>query len=389
MRVPVNSADRLKRLPPYLFVAIDEKKKAALARGADIISLGVGDPDLPTPPHIVAAGQRALADPANHQYPFGSGLKRFRLAVAQWYEKRFSVTLNPDTEIHSLIGSKDGLTHLPLAFVNPGDLVLIPEPAYPAYNSAVLLAGGSPYFIPLLEKNKFLPDLALVPRDILRKAKFLYLNFPGNPTSAVADAAFFESVVKLAREHGFFVAHDAPYSEMYFSEPPISFLSVPGAKDVGVEFHSCSKTYNMTGWRIGWVCGNADIVKTLGRLKDNFDSGVFQAVQDAGVAALAGPQDGVAEMRKIYRERRDLWVSGLRRLGWRVFEPPATFYVWARVPDGHTSAKTVERLLEEAHIVSTPGNGFGPSGEGYVRFALTVPVERLREALARIEKLTW
>jgi len=382
-------AERLRQLPPYLFAAIDEKKKAAIAKGADIISLGVGDPDLPTPAHIVAAGQNALANPSNHQYPFGSGLLSFRKAVAQWYKTRFSVDLDPEAEIHSLIGSKDGLTHLPLAFVNPGDVVLIPEPAYPAYNAAVILAGGVTHFIPLLEKNKFLPDFAAVPKDVLKKAKFLYLCYPSNPLSAMADRPFFESVVKLAKEHGFFVAHDAPYSEMYYGEPPISFLSVPGAKDVGVEFHSCSKTYNMTGWRIGWVCGNKDIIKALGRLKDNYDSGVFQAVQEAGIAALTGPQDSVVEARKIYKERRDFWVGGLRRLEWNVFEPPATFYVWARVPQGHTSAQTAGRLLEEAHIVCTPGNGFGPSGEGYVRFALTVPMKRLQEALARIEKIKW
>ncbi len=382
-------AERLTKLPPYLFVSIDEKKKAAIAKGADIISLGVGDPDLPTPAHIIEAGQKALAKAANHQYPFGSGLKSFRTAVAQWYKTRFNVDLDVDTEIHSLIGSKDGLTHLPLAFINPGDTVLVPEPAYPAYNAAVILAGGVTQWVPITEKNRFLPDFSAVPKDVLKKAKFLFLNFPGNPTSAVADRPFFESVVKLAKEYGFFVAHDAPYSEMYYGEPPISFLSVPGAKDVGVEFHSCSKTYNMTGWRIGWVCGNRDIVKGLGKLKDNFDSGVFQAVQEAGIAALSGPQDCVAEMRKIYKERRDVWVSGLRKLGWNVFEPPATFYVWAHVPAGYTSTKAVERLLEEAHIVCTPGSGFGPSGEGYVRFALTVPVKRLQEALARIEKVKW
>ena len=382
-------SERLQKLPPYLFAAIDAKKKAAMEKGADIISLGVGDPDLPTPAHIIAAGKKALENAANHQYPFGSGLLKFRAAVAQWYKSRFNVELNPETEIHSLIGSKDGLTHLPLAFLNPGDVVLIPEPAYPAYNAAVLLAGGVSHFVPLLEKNHFLPDLESVPKDVLKKAKFLFLNYPGNPTSAVAGRPFFESVVKLAREYGFFVAHDAPYSEMYYEEPPISFLSVPGAKEVGVEFHSCSKTYNMTGWRIGWVCGNADVVKALGRLKDNYDSGVFQAVQEAGVAALTGPQDCVADMRRVYKERRDFWVGGLKAMGWNVFTPPATFYAWARVPAGFTSAQTAERLLEEAHIVCTPGNGFGPSGEGYVRFALTVPMGRLGQALDRIKKLAW
>jgi LL-diaminopimelate aminotransferase len=387
--MPFPASERLGKLPPYLFAAIDAKKKAALDKGADIISLGVGDPDLPTPPHIIAAGKKALENAANHQYPFGAGLMSFRKAAAGWYKSRFGVDLDPASEVHALIGSKEGLTHLPLAFLNPGDTVLIPEPAYPAYNAAVLLAGGVSHFMPLLEDKGFVPDFDRVPKEALRKAKFLFLNYPGNPTSATATRDFFKKVVALAKEYGFFVAHDAPYSEMYYEEPPVSFLEVPGAKDVGVEFHSCSKTYNMTGWRIGWVCGNAEIVRTLGRLKDNYDSGVFQAVQEAGTAALTGPQDCVAEMRKLYKERRDLFVPALRKMGWRVFNPPATFYVWARVPEGLTSARVAERLLEEAHIVSTPGNGFGPSGEGYVRFALTVPVPRLRQALDRLEKVKW
>ncbi len=387
--MPFPASERLGKLPPYLFAAIDVKKKAALEKGADIISLGVGDPDLPTPKHIIDAGKKALENAANHQYPFGAGLLSFRKAVAGWYKSRFKVELDPASEIHALIGSKDGLTHLPLAFLNPGDTVLIPEPAYPAYNAAVILAGGVSHFVPLLEENGFTPDFDRVPKDVLRKAKFLFLNYPGNPTSAVATRAFFAKVVALAKEYGFFVAHDAPYSEMYYEEPPASFLEIPGAKDVGVEFHSCSKTYNMTGWRIGWVCGNAEIVRALGKLKDNYDSGVFQAVQEAGSAALTGSQDCVAEMRKIYKERRDVFVPALRKLGWAVFNPPATFYVWTRVPQGLKSAQVAERLLDEAHIVCTPGNGFGPSGEGYVRFALTVPVKRLQEALARLEKLKW
>jgi LL-diaminopimelate aminotransferase len=384
-----NASDRLGKLPPYLFAAIDVKKKAAIEKGADIISLGVGDPDLPTPPHIIEAGKQAWENPANHQYPFGAGLLSFRRAVASWYKSRFKVELDPATEIHALIGSKDGLTHLPLAFLNPGDTVLIPEPAYPAYHAAVLLAGGVSHFVPLRENDGFLPDFDAVPKDVLRKAKFLFLNYPGNPTAAVATRPFFEKIVALAREYGFFVAHDAPYSEMYYGAPPISFLEVPGAKEVGVEFHSCSKTYNMTGWRAGWVCGNAEIVRVLGKLKDNYDSGVFQAVQEAATAALTGPQECVAEMRKIYKERRDLFVPALRKMGWEMSTPPATFYVFARVPKGLKSADVAGRLLDEAHVVCTPGNGFGPTGEGYVRFALTVPAERLKQAIARLEKVTW
>jgi LL-diaminopimelate aminotransferase len=385
----VKASERLGLLPPYLFAAIDAAKKAAMDKGADIISLGVGDPDLPTPGPIVAAGQAAMAKPANHQYPFGAGMLNFRQAVAGWYQSRFQVELDPATEIYSLIGSKDGLTHLPLAFMNPGDTAIVPEPAYPAYNASILLAGGQTYFTPLLEEKGFLPDLDSIPAHVLSKAKLFYLNYPSNPLSVMAPRSFYESVVALAKEHGFLVVHDAAYSEMYYDAPPLSFLQIPGAKDVGIEFHSCSKTYNMTGWRVGWVCGNAAAVRTLGRLKDNFDSGVFQAVQEAAVAALTGPQDNVAEMRAIYRARRDLFVPRLRAMGWRVTNPPATFYVWAHTPPGTTSARTAERLLEEAHIVCTPGNGFGPSGEGYVRFALTVPKERLEVALDRIGRMKW
>lgn len=385
----INASDRLGLLPPYLFAAIDAAKKAAIEKGADIISLGVGDPDLPTPAPIIAAGQAAMAKPANHQYPFGAGLMSFRQAVTRWYKTRFQVDLDPATEVYSLIGSKDGLTHLPLAFLNPGDTAIVPEPAYPAYNASILLAGGKTYFTPLLEEKGFLPDLGTIPKDVLSKAKLFYLNYPSNPLSVMAPRSFYESVVRLAKEHGFLVVHDAAYSEMYYEEPPLSFLQIPGAKDVGIEFHSCSKTYNMTGWRVGWVCGNAAAVRILGRLKDNFDSGVFQAVQEAAVAALTGPQDNVAEMRKVYRDRRDLFVPRLRALGWRVTNPPATFYVWAHTPEGYSSARTAERLLEEAHIVCTPGNGFGPSGEGYVRFALTVPKDRLDVALDRIGRMKW
>ncbi len=380
---------RLGLLPPYLFAAIDAKKKAAQARGADIISLGVGDPDLPTPPHIIAAGKKGLENPANHQYPFGAGLMIFRKAVAQWYKTRFSVDLNPESEIHALIGSKDGLTHLPLAFLNPGDVALIPEPAYPAYNASVILAGGKTEFLPLLERNDFLPDFTRVSKAALKKAKLLYINYPSNPMSVLAPRTFYESVVRFAEKHGLLVVHDAAYSEMYYDEPPLSFLQIPGAKEVGIEFHSCSKTYNMTGWRVGWVCGNAEAVRILGRLKDNFDSGVFQAVQEAAVAALTGPQDDVEEMRRIYRERRDVFVPTLRSFGWKVVPPPATFYVWAKVPRGVSSAGAAEKILEEARVVCTPGNGFGPSGEGYVRFALTVPLPRLQEALSRIKRLKW
>ena len=382
-------SEKLKKLPPYLFVEIDKKKKAAIERGVDIISLGVGDPDQPTPAHIIKAGQEALLKPANHQYPFGSGTKAFRQAVADWYKSRFNVELDPETEICSLLGSKEGIGHFHLGFINPGDIVLVPEPGYPVYNTGTIFAEGRSYFMPLLEKNGFLPDLSLIPEEVCGKSKILFINYPNNPTAAVAGRVFYEKVVNFAKKHNIIVAHDAAYSEIYYDNKPMSFLEVPGAKEVGVEFHSLSKTYNMTGWRAGWVCGNKDIVKGLSLVKDNYDSGVFGAVQDAAVAALEGPQDSVEQMRKLYRERRDTLVDGLVKLGWNVRKPEATFYVWAHTPKGYSSQGTVSKLLDEAGIVCTPGNGLGASGEGYVRFALTVSVPRINQALERIAKIKW
>lgn len=385
----INYSDKLKKLPPYLFIEIDRKKQIAKEKGVDIISLGVGDPDKPTPKHIIKAGQEALARPSNHQYPFGSGLKIYREAVAGWYMRRFGVELNPDTEVSALLGSKEGIGHFHLAFINPGDIVLIPEPGYPVYNTGTIFTDGKPYFMPLLEKNGFLPILEDIPENICKKAKVIFINYPNNPTAAVAGRGFYENVVRFAKKYNIIVAHDAAYSEIYYEEKPMSFLEVQGAKEVGVEFHSLSKTYNMTGWRAGWICGNADIIKGLATVKDNYDSGVFGAVQEAAVAALNGPQDCVDDMRKIYKTRRDALVDGLVKLGWKVTKPRASFYVWARTPAGFTSAETVAKLLDEAGIVCTPGNGLGPSGEGYVRFALTVEVPRIEEALKRISKIKW
>jgi LL-diaminopimelate aminotransferase len=385
----IKYSEKLKKLPPYLFIEIDRKKKAAMERGVDIIPLGVGDPDQPTPEHIIKAGQAALAKPENHQYPFGAGLIKFREAVASWYKTRFNVKLDPQTQIWSLIGSKEGIGHFHLGFINPGDVVLIPEPGYPVYNTGTIFSGGEPYFMPLKEENNFLPDLKAIPADVAKRAKVMFINYPNNPTAASAPRAFYEEVVAFAKKYSIIVVHDAAYSELYYEEKPMSFLEVPGAFDVGVEIHSVSKTYNMTGWRLGWVCGNAEIVKGLGAVKDNYDSGVFQAVQEAGIAALTGPQDCVEKMRGTYRERRDALVDGLVKLGWKVVKPKATFYVWAHVPKGYTSASTVGKLLDEACIVCTPGNGLGPSGEGYVRFALTVGVPRINEALSRMTKIKW
>ncbi|OGS23603.1 MAG: LL-diaminopimelate aminotransferase [Elusimicrobia bacterium RIFOXYB2_FULL_50_12] len=385
----INYSRKLQKLPPYLFVEIDRKKKAAIEKGVDIIALGVGDPDQPTPEHIIRAGQEALARSSNHQYPFGAGMKSFREAVAGWYKSRFNVTLNPDNEICSLIGSKEGIGHFHLAFVNPGDVVLIPEPGYPVYNTGTIFSDGEPYFMPLRAENNFLPDFDSIPEAVAKRARIMFINYPNNPTAATAPREFYVKAVEYARKYGIIIAHDAAYSEMYYEDKPMSFLEIPGAKEVGVEFHSLSKTYNMTGWRIGWVCGNPAIVKGLSTVKDNYDSGAFQAVQEAAVAALTGPQDCVEKMRALYRQRRDVLCDGLARLGWNVTKPAATFYVWARVPKGYASSDTVGKLLDDAGIVCTPGNGLGPSGEGYVRFALTVGVPRITEALSRIARMKW
>jgi LL-diaminopimelate aminotransferase len=386
----INYNEKLKKLPPYLFIEIDKKKKEAIDRGADIISLGVGDPDLPTPEHIVKSMQAAVANPVNHQYPFGAGLLPYRQAVCNWYKKRFNVDLEVN-EVCALIGSKEGIGHIHLGFVNHGDVVLIPEPGYPVYNTGTIFTDGIPYFMPLIEKNNFLPDLDAIPKEIVKKAKLMFVNYPNNPTAAVAPREFYIKLIKFAKDNNIIVASDAAYSEIYYddNEKPLSFLELPGAKEVGIEFHSLSKTYNMTGWRIGWVCGNKEIVAGILKVKDNYDSGVFQAVQEAAITALASSQDCVKNIRQIYKERRDVLVEGLKKLNWKVKLPKASFYVWAKVPNGYTSSQVVNKLLDEAAIVCTPGNGMGPSGEGYIRFALTVSVLRINEALERISKIHW
>jgi LL-diaminopimelate aminotransferase len=382
--------EKLKKLPPYLFIEIDKKKKEAMDRGADIISLGVGDPDLPTPEHIVKAMQEAVAKPANHQYPFGAGSLTFRKAVTEWYKKRFNVDLNAD-EVCALIGSKEGIGHMHLGFINPGDVVLIPEPGYPVYNTGTIFTDGVPYFMPLLEKNNFLPDLDAIPEDIAKKARIIFVNYPNNPTATIAPEEFYIKLIEFAKKNNVIVASDAAYSEIYYDDnkKPSSFLEFSGAKEVGVEFHSLSKTYNMTGWRIGWVCGNKEIVTGIAKVKDNYDSGVFQATQEAAITALTSSQECVEDARKIYQGRRDVLVEGLTKLGWDVNLPKASFYVWAKIPKGYTSSQVVSKLLDEAAIVCTPGNGMGKSGEGYVRFALTVDVPRIKEAVERISKIKW
>lgn len=389
MKVRSSLNQRLQKLPPYLFAELDRRKKAVLAKGVDLISLGVGDPDKPTPAHILEAAKKALENPAHHKYPFGSGLSQFREAVAGFMKKRFGVALDPSTEIYSLIGSKEGIGHLPLGVINIDDVVLVPDPGYPVYQGSTILAGGEVAHMPLLQENGFLPDLEAIPESVLERASLMFIGYPNNPTSASATEEFFRQVVRFAKEHEIVVAHDNAYSEMYYGAPPVSFLATPGAKDVGVEFHSLSKTYNMTGWRLGWICGNKDVVKQLGTVKDNFDSGAFEVVQAAGIAALTGPQGCVEDMRKMYKRRRDTFVPALKKMGWDLNTPEATFYVWAKTPKGYSSMDTVGKILEEASVMCTPGNGFGPSGEGYIRFALTVDEPRLAEAIDRIGRLTW
>lgn len=379
-------ADRINSLPPYLFAAIDKAKAEAVKKGVDVINLSIGDPDLPTPPHIVEAMKKSLNNPARHRYPSYEGMLSFRTAAAKWYKKTLNVDVAPEDEVLTLIGSKEGIAHIPLAFLNPGDISLVPDPAYPVYNIGSILADGKPYKMPLLSENDFLPDLDAIPSNIAKKAKLMFINYPNNPTSAIASLKFFEEVVDFANENEIIVIHDNAYSEMtYDGYKAPSFLNVSGAKDVGIEVHSLSKTYNMTGWRLGFAVGNRDILAGLGKVKTNVDSGAFEAVQEAGITALTGPQDCVHEMNAIYKERRDALLVGLGELGLPVKPPKATFYVWAHV--NGSSSEFAKLLLEKAGIVATPGAGFGEFGEGYVRFALTQSVERINEAVDRMRKL--
>ena len=380
-------ARRLQRLPPYLFVQIDAMKERLVRQGRDVIDMGVGDPDRPTPEFILQAMARALRNAANHQYPSNRGLAELREGIAEWYRRRFSVRLDPATEILPLIGSKEGIAHLPLAYVNPGDRVLVPDPCYPPYRTGTLLAGGIPIPVPLRVENRFLPDLDRT-RRIAQGAKLFFLNYPNNPTAAVADLSFFRELVRFAHRTGVPICHDAAYSELTFGpRRHPSFLQVPGAKEVGIEFHSLSKTYNMTGWRIGWVCGNREMVSALAQVKSNIDSGVFQAVQQAGLRALQDRGDHLRRMMALYRQRRDLLARALTKSGWPVQPPEATFYLWAPIPRNKTSKEAAADLLSRAGIVATPGVGFGDHGEGYVRFSLSVPTPRLREAARRIARL--
>jgi len=381
----VHEAERISRIPPYLFARIEQKIDEAKAQGRDIISLGIGDPDRPTPKHIIEELKKQAEVPENHRYPSSSGLVEFRRAVADYYARRFGVELDPKREVVNLIGSKEGIGHIAFCYTNPGDLNLVPDPGYPVYGIGTLLAGGTSHLMPLVAERGFKPDLSAIPTEVAKKAKLLYLNYPNNPTGATADLNFFAEVVEFARQFEVIVCHDAAYTEIYFNgvEPP-SFLETPGAKEVGIEFNSLSKPFNMTGWRVGWAAGRSDVIEVLGRLKSNLDSGQFQALQYAGIAALRGPQDSVATMREVYRERRDTVVQGLNQMGWHLEPPRASFYVWAPVPRGYDSAKFAEEVLEKAGVIITPGSGYGEQGEGYFRIALTIEKERIAEGLDRM-----
>ncbi len=386
----IKKANRIDQIPPYLFAEIDKKKEEMRRKGVDLVDLGIGDPDLPTPKLIIERLKTAAEDPKNHRYPSYEGMIEFRTAVALWYEKRFGVKLDPAREVLSLIGSKEGIAHIPLAFVNPDDYVLVPSPGYPVYRVSTLFAGGIPYFLPLRKENGFLPDLSEIPRDVAEKAKLLFINYPNNPTSAIAERAFYEETVAFANRHGILVCHDAAYSEIAFDGyKPLSFLEVEGAKEVGIEFHSLSKTFNMTGWRIGFAVGNSEIISGLGRVKTNIDSGLFQAIQEAGTEALHRLNTPLTEIIKIYERRRDVMVRGLQEIGLKVERPKATFYLWIQVPRGYTSAQFAALLIEQGGIVATPGNGFGDAGEGYIRMALTVDEARLKEAIERLKRIKF
>jgi LL-diaminopimelate aminotransferase len=386
----IETAKRIEQIPPYLFAEIDKKKEEMRQKGVDLIDLGIGDPDLPTPKPIIERLKKASEDPKNHRYPSYEGMIEFRTAVARWYERRFSVNFDPKIEVLTLIGSKEGIAHIPLAFVNPGDYVLVPSPGYPVYRVSTLFAGGTPYFLPLRKENGFLPNLSEIPKEVAEKAKILFINYPNNPTSAIAERPFFEEVVAFARRYQIIVCHDAAYSEVAFNGyRPLSFFEVDGAKEVGIEFHSLSKTFNMTGWRIGFAVGRSEIIAGLGRVKTNIDSGTFQAIQESGIEALNHFDTPLTEIIQIYERRRDIMIKGLREIGLVVEEPKATFYLWIQVPKGYSSAQFATILIEQAGIVATPGNGFGEAGEGYIRMALTVDEKRLKEAIGRLKRIKF
>jgi LL-diaminopimelate aminotransferase len=388
MKKVLEPAARLGLIPPYLFKEIDLKKAEVKARGVDIIDLGVGDPDLPTPRFIIDKMLQAVQDPATHRYPAYSGMTEFRAAVARWYKRRFGVELDPDAEVITLIGSKEGIAHLPLGLNDVEDINLMTSPGYPVYQMGSLFAGAYSHFVPLTRENNFLPVFKEIPPVTARDARLFFFNYPNNPTAAVADKEFFARMVDFCREYKIIAVHDAAYTELaYDGLKPPSFLEIPGAKDVGIEFHSLSKTFNMTGWRLGMAVGNREVLAALGKVKSNIDSGAFDAIQQAGITALDEGDEFIGQNCQVFQERRDILAAGLKKLGYDVIVPQATFYVWLPTPQGFTSMSFTAHLLENAGIVTIPGMGLGAPGEGYVRLALTVPAARIEEALARLAQV--
>lgn len=380
---------RVDAFPPYLFKDLDKKKQEEIKKGRDVISLAVGDPDLPTPKPAASFAAREVLKPANHRYPYGRGSAELRRAIAGWHKKRHGITLDPETEVAALIGSKEGLAHLPFALTDRGDIVLIPDPCYPVYKTGAVLSGAKIKRLRLREENSYLPDFDSVPKKLLDETKLLFLNYPNNPTGAVAGLNFYAGAVAAAKKHGFWLAQDAAYSEIFFGRPGPSIMQAPGAKDVAVEFYSVSKTYCMTGWRLAWIIGNSRAVGALSRLKDNMDSGQFNAIQETAAFCLKEHDKLAPPIRNTFRSRAELFTRALKKAGWRVFAPGATFFVWARPPVEQRSLDCACRLLSQASVLSAPGSDFGPSGEGYVRFSLTAPEKKLTEAAERISRITW
>ena len=378
---------RLQKIPPYLFVELDRLKNEKIKEGVDVIDLGVGDPDIPTPHEIVEIAKKALEKSEYHRYPSNTGSLFFRKSCAEYIKRRFGISFDPETEIIALIGSKEGIAHFPIAFINPDDVILCPDPAYPVYHLGAIFTDGVPHYMPLTWENNFLPDLSKIPQDILEKTKIIWLNYPNNPTGAIATKEFFKEVIELAKKYNFIVAHDAAYIEMYYEEPPISIFEIEGAKEVAIEFHSLSKTFCMTGWRIGFAIGNSFLISALAKVKSNIDSGVFTAIQEAGAYALNNLEKIVPSLVEVFKKRRDFLATELQKLGYEFKKPNATFYLWVKTPKNMSSQEFCKKVLQEIGLVVTPGIGFGNSGEGYFRIALTVGEERLKEAAQRLSTL--
>ncbi len=378
---------RLDKIPPYLFAEIDRKINEAKANGVDILSLGIGDPDTPTLEDVVAEMHVAIDNPKNHDYPPYNGTKEFREAACDWMKERFGVELDPDKEMLANIGSKEAIAHVFFAYVDEGDYTLVPDPGYPVYKNATIFAGGIPYSMPLSAENNFLPDFDKIPEEIAKKSKIMFLNYPNNPTGAVCDLEFFKKAVDFCKKYDILLCHDQAYCEMtYDGYVAPSVLQVEGAKDIAIEFFSHSKSYNMTGWRVGFVCGNEEAITALGTIKNNIDSGVFKAIQQAAVAAFKTPKERIQKLNNMYKERKEVMEQGLRELGWDIVPSKATFYLWVPVPKGFTSEEFVTVMLEKAHLVVPPGNGYGKYGEGFFRIALTKPVDDIKEALRRMKE---